>query len=98
MHDHAHRLVGDLGVTVGDRDRHLLVEAEQHGRVLVAEVVDQAVVQAGEARSRVLHDVSDAEPSQHFGGDIADVPELGIAGDAWSLGLEGLLHGRDLLD
>ena len=93
VHDHAHRLVGDLGVALRDRDRDLLVEREHHGRVLVAEIVDQAVVQSGEARSRILHDVADAEPAQHLGGDVAHKAKLGVGRDRRPFGLDGLMQG-----
>src|SRR6185503_17207057 len=54
-----------LGVAVGDRDRRLLVQAEQHLRALVAEVVDDAVVQAAVAGPRIEREVRDVERAQH---------------------------------
>ena len=36
MDDRPHRLVGHLGIAMGDRDRVILVQAEQHLRVFVA--------------------------------------------------------------
>ena len=89
MHDDGHGLVRDLGVAVRDGDRDLLVEREHHGRVLVAEVVDQAVVQAGEARAGILHHVAQAEPPQHLGRNIAHVAEPGIGGDRRLLDFDG---------
>ena len=66
-----HRLAGDLGVTVRDGDGALLVQAEQHLRRRIAEVVDEAVVQAAIARARRQRDVGDVEHAQRVGDDIA---------------------------
>jgi hypothetical protein len=55
------------GARIAVRDRHgrLLVQAEQHLRPLVAEVVDDAVVQAAVARAGVEREVRDVERAQH---------------------------------
>ena len=57
VHGGGHRLAGHLGVAVRDRDRALLVQAEQHLRRLVAEIVDDRVVQAAIARAGIERDV-----------------------------------------
>jgi hypothetical protein len=61
MQGRSHHLVGSLGVTLCDRDCRLVVQAEQHLRRTVAEVVDEAVVQPAVARARVERDVRDVE-------------------------------------
>jgi hypothetical protein len=60
MQHHAHHAARGLGVAVRDRDRRLLVQAEQHLRLRVAEVVDDAVVQAAVARAGVQREVGDS--------------------------------------
>ena len=71
MHRGGHRLAGDLGVAVRDRDRRLFVQAEQHLRLLVAEEVDDAVVQAAVARAGIERDIGNIERAQRFGDDVA---------------------------
>ena len=71
MHRSAHRLAGDLGIAVRDRDRGLLVQAQQHLRRGVADVVDEAVVQAAIARAGIERDVGNVEVAQHLGDDVA---------------------------
>ena len=71
MHGGGHRLAGDFGVAVRDGDRALLVQAEQHLRPRIAEVIDQAVVQAAVAGAGVERDVGNVERAQRLGGDVA---------------------------
>ncbi len=66
-----HRLAGRLGVAVRDRDRVILVQAQQDARPLVAEVIDQAVVQPAIAGARIEADERDAEAAQHLRRDVA---------------------------
>src|SRR5262249_2570435 len=66
-----HRLAGRLGVTVRDSDRVILVHAQQDRRHLVAEMIDEAVVQTAIAGARVEADIADAEAAQHLRGDVA---------------------------
>ena len=66
-----HRLAGDLGVTVGDGDRALLVQAEQHLRRLVAEEVHDRVVQAAVAGAGIERDVGNLERAQGVGDHVA---------------------------
>ena len=74
VEDHRHRAPGDLRVAVGDGDRRLLVEREQHRGVAVAQVVDQAVVEAAVARPRVEGDPAQVEAAQQRGDGIAAPP------------------------
>ncbi len=71
MHRGRHRLVGDLGVALRDRDRDLLVQAEQHLRLLVAEIVDDRIVQAAIAGAGIERDIGDIQRTQGFGDDVA---------------------------
>ncbi len=71
MHRHRHRLAGDLGIALRDRHRAFLVQAEQHLRLRVAEVVDDAVVEAAIAGAGVERDIGDVEGAQRVGGDVA---------------------------
>ncbi len=71
MHRGSHRLAGDLGIAVRDGDGALLVQAEQHLRPLVAEVIDDAVVEAAIAGARIERDVGHAGGAQRVGRDIA---------------------------
>ena len=43
---HGHRLLGHLAVAVGDRDRMLFMQADDHLRIAVAEIIDDAVVKS----------------------------------------------------
>ena len=71
MHRRGHRLAGDLGIAVRDGDRAFLVQAEQHLRPLVAEIVHQAVVQAAIAGAGIERDIGDVERAQRVGDDVA---------------------------
>ncbi len=73
-----HRLAGGLGVAVRDRDRMVLVQAEQNAGLRVAEMVDQAVVQPAIARARVEADIGDAGAAQHLRGDVAAPGHLAV--------------------
>ena len=59
------RLAGDAALAMRDRDRALLVQAEQH-LGLVAEIIDEAVMQAAEARARRQRDIVEVHLPQHF--------------------------------
>ena len=71
MHRRGHRLAGDLGIAVRDGDRAFLVQAEQHLRPLIAEIVHQAVVQAAIAGAGIERDIGDVERAQRVGDDVA---------------------------
>ena len=65
------RSPGDARIAVRERDRALLVQAEQHLRPRVAEIVDQAVVQAAIAGARIERDIGNLERAQQLCDDIA---------------------------
>ena len=82
VHDRRHRLAGDLGIAVRDRDRGFLVQAEQHLRLLVAEIVDDAVVQAAIAGAGIERDIGNVERAQHVGDDVAaEARDVDAGGD-----------------
>jgi hypothetical protein len=59
VHGGRHGFSGDLRIAVSDRHRAFLVQAQQHLRPLIAEIVDEAVVQAAIARTWIEGDVGD---------------------------------------
>ena len=71
VHRGGHRPSGHLGVAVSDRHGVLLVQAQQHLRLHVAEVVHQAVVQAAVAGAGVQRDERNLQRTQRLGHDIA---------------------------
>ena len=68
----------DLGIAVRDRDGGFLVQAEQHLRRLVPEIIHDRVVQAAKARAGIERDIRNVEIAQCFGGDVA--AECGCVG------------------
>ena len=72
---------------MGNGDRRLLVQAKQHLRLLVAEIVDDAVVKAAIARSGIERDIGNFERAQRLGGDVA--AESGRIRAGGSRSLEG---------
>jgi hypothetical protein len=72
-----------------DGDRAFLMQAEQHLRPLVAEVVDQAVVQAAIAGARIERDIGDVERAQRIGHHVAAETGGIDAGRSWAV------EGRD---
>ena len=87
MHRRRHRPARDLGPAVGDCHRVLLVQAKEHGGALVAEAIDEAVVQPAEAGSGIEGDVGDVERTQRVGGNIA--AEAGLARQRGDRALQG---------
>jgi hypothetical protein len=77
MHDGKHRLARDLRIALSDRDRVLLVQAQQHLRVLVAEIVDDAVVQAAIACARDERGVFEIQRAQYGGDGVAAPTHVG---------------------
>ena len=71
MHGGDHGLAGDLGVAVSDGDGGFLVQAEQHLRLRIAEIIDDAVVQPAIARTRRKRDIGDVEGAQRVGDHVA---------------------------
>ena len=65
------RLARDARIAVRERDRALLVHAQQELRPRVAEMVDEAVVQAAEARAGRQRDVGNLERAQKLRDRIA---------------------------
>ena len=59
-----HGLAGDLGVALRDGDGVLLVQAQQHLGVFVAQIIHDAVMQAPVARARIQGDRGDVEGLQ----------------------------------
>ncbi len=76
MDGRRHGATGHLGVAMRDGDGVLLVQAQQHLRALVAEVVDQAVVQSAKAGAGIDGDIGDVERAQRFGDSIAAEPAI----------------------
>ena len=68
---HSHRLLGHFAVAVGDGDRVLFMQADDHLRIAVAEIIDDAVVKSTIAGTGHQGDIFKVEPSGHFGNDIA---------------------------
>ena len=71
VHRRRHRLAGDLGIAMRDRDRAFLVQAQQHLRLFVAEIIHQAVVQAAIARAGVERDIGNVEGADRVGDHVA---------------------------
>ena len=94
VHRRRHRLAGDLGVAVRDRDRRLFVQAQQHLRLLVAEEVDDRVVQAAIGGAGIERDVGDIERTQRLGDDVAaESRRVGAVGNAQPLHLRDVRIG-----
>ena len=79
-----HGLAGDLGVALRDGDGVLLMQAQQHLGVLVAQIVHDAVMQAPIARARIERDIGDVEGLQGFRNDVAAEDRARLGG---SIGL-----------
>ena len=82
-----HRPPGHLGVAVRDRDRVLLVQADEHPRIAVAVVVHQAVVQPAVARAGDQREVAQVEAAEEFGHRVAAPLDRDIAD--WFFGFFG---------
>ena len=65
------RLAGNFGIAVGDGDSVLFVQHHHHLRLLVTQVVDQAVMQAAKAGTGVEQDVGNVHRPQHVGNRVA---------------------------
>jgi hypothetical protein len=66
-----------LAQALGDRHRVLLVQAQQHLWRFVAQVVDEAVMEAAIAGARIERDERDAKVAQRLGDRVA--AEQGVA-------------------
>ena len=71
MQHHAHHAARGLGISLRDCHRVFLVQAQQHLRRGVAQVVDQAVVQAAVAGPRVEGQPGHTEGAQARGDGVA---------------------------
>ena len=71
VQDAGHRLAGRLGITMRDRNRMVLMQADNDARILVPQMVDQTIVKPPIARPWVEADKWNSKPAQHLGGDIA---------------------------
>jgi len=76
MEDAGHRLARRLGVALRDRDRMILVHAQDHARTLVAQMVDDGIVQTAVACAGVEAHIGELEPAQHLRGDVAAPPQF----------------------
>ena len=65
VHHRPHHLSGGLGVAMRHGDGRLLVQAEQHLRPLVPEVIDDRIVQPAVARAGIQREIGDVERAQH---------------------------------
>ena len=70
VHGGDHRLAGDFGIAVGDGDGGFLVQAEQHLRLGIAEIIDDRVMQPAIARARGERDIGNIERAQRLGDDV----------------------------
>ena len=66
-----HRATRHLGVAMRDGDGRLLVQAQQKLRILVAEIIDERIVQSAKARARIDGYVGDFERAQRLGYGVA---------------------------
>jgi hypothetical protein len=84
VQNHTHHAARGLGVTVRDGDRGFLVQAEQHLWPLIAEVIDDAVVEAPVARAGVEREIRNVERAQHRGDRIASPDFRGRRNPDWA--------------
>ena len=75
-----HRLFGDLGIALRDADGMFFMQADHHLRVAIAEIVDEAVVQAAVAGARRQRDIFHVETAQRLGHGIGSPAEFCIRG------------------
>ncbi len=71
-----HGLAGRLGIAVRDRDRMVLMQAQQDAGIFIAQMIDQAVMQPAIARARVEAEIADAAAAQHLRRDVAAPGDL----------------------
>jgi hypothetical protein len=84
QHD-TERLAGDLGVAMRNGDCLRFVQCEQQPRRGIAEIVDDAVVQATKARARVDREERDVQSPQQGRDQVAAVRRDRLAACCWSL-------------
>ena len=96
VQDAGHRLAGRLGIAVRDRDRMIFVQAENDAGILVAEMVNQAVVKSAIARPWVEADKRNIKAAQHLRGDVAAPGNL-VVGFSFNLDPTSLSFSLPLL-
>ena len=79
MERDAHRLFGDFRIALRNGNRMFLMQADQHLRIAVAEVIDHAVMQAAIARARRQRNIAQVKAAQHLGHGVRRPAKLGIA-------------------
>ena len=67
MQRHGHRRLGDPRVTIGDGDGMFLMEADQHLRISIAEVIGDRIMKAAVARTGHQRDIFEVKAANHLG-------------------------------
>ena len=68
---HGHWLLSDFAVPVGNRNGMLLVQANDHLRIAVAEIVHDAVVKSAIAGAGNQRNIFQVQPARDFSDDVA---------------------------
>jgi hypothetical protein len=71
------------------------VQRQQHLRISIAQIVDEAVMQPAITGARIHRDVSQIQPPDHFRHDVADPFHLRIT--ARNRGLDVFKIGHEIL-
>ena len=74
-----HHLVGDFGIALRDMDRMFFMQAEQHFRAFVTQIIDDGIMQAAIARAGIERDIGQIERAQRLGDDVA--AKVGLGGE-----------------
>ena len=67
----SHRLAGDFCIAMRDGDRAFLVQAQQHLRAFIAQVIHETVVKSAVAGAGVKRDIGDIGRAKRVSDDIA---------------------------
>ena len=70
MDDRAHGLVRRLGIAMGNADGVILMQAEQHAGVAIAEMIDDGIMQPAIGGARIERHIFHAGQAQHLRGDV----------------------------
>ncbi len=81
MEDRGHRSAGGLVVAVGERDRDLLMGAEDRPRGAVAPVIDERIVEPAEGCARVEGRVLDPQLVEEIDDEVRAEPRRGSLAD-----------------
>ena len=76
MQHAGHRLAGRLGIAMGDADRMILVQAQQHAGIFIAQMVDEGIVQAAIAGTRIEAHIFEPEAPHHLRRNVAAKTDL----------------------